>query len=719
MKKAGLLVLSFLLMTLKVSADEGMWLLPYLNKLNVKAMKSKGLKLKVEDIYSVNQSSLKDAIVIFGGGCTGEVISDQGLVLTNHHCGYGAIQQHSTVEHDYLKNGFWAFSKEEEIPTPGLTVTFIKRIEDVTDRIIPQLTDDMTEKERSDRVAELSKEIVAQADADKPGYHAFVRDFFGGNQYMLFVTQVYSDIRMVGAPPSSIGKFGGDTDNWMWPRHTGDFSLFRIYADKEGNPAAYSPDNVPLKPVKHLTISLAGVKEGDFTMIMGFPGSTKRYMSSYEIDEMLNQSNPNRILIRGIRQDILKQDMQADPKIRIQYASKYAGSSNYWKNSIGMSRGVQRLHVREQKEAIERQFTEWVDADPARRAKYGEALALKRKAVEGRMPIQHVQQYLNEAVVNSIELLKVPVFLSNSGYTQALKEGDETKMQEILSRVEKGLDNFYKDFNAETDRKVAKAMVRLLREKLPAAELPEIMQVIDSCFGGDSDRAVDYMYDRSLFYSPEKIEAFLRNPDYDLLKKDEAYRASVSVHKRLRELSTKLPAEYNEMFNRGHRLFVAGLREMDQSRALYPDANFTIRLTYGQVLPYDPADAVAYDYKTTLKGVMEKEDPDNPYEFTVPEKLKELYIQGDYGQYGSDKELVTCFISNNDITGGNSGSPVLNGKGQLVGTAFDGNWEAMSGDIAFEPALQRTISVDIRYILFLIDKYAGASHLIEEMTIVK
>lgn len=717
MKKILLLILSFFMISSSVLAEEGMWLLPYLNKLNIKDMKAKGLKLKAEDIYNINNASLKDAIVIFGGGCTGEVISSQGLVLTNHHCGYGSIQKHSTVENDYLKDGFWAMNKKEEIPTPGLAVTFIKSMTDVTNDIVPQLNESMSPSERSRKISELSRKIIDSLGVKKPGYRSFVQDMFAGNQFMLFVTQSYNDVRLVGAPPTSIGKFGGETDNWMWPRHTGDFSLFRIYADKDGNPAEYSVDNVPLVPVKHLSISLEGVKKNDFTMIMGFPGRTNRYMSSYEIDETLNQSNPIRIFVRGVRQDILKKDMQSDPKIQIQYASKYAGSSNYWKNSIGMSRGLRKLNVKEDKEKIESEFTEWVNADPQRKATYGEALKMKKDAIEGRMPLTKVVQYLNEALGSAVEILKPGDILLSTGYISALENNDEKRINELKPAILNSLEAFYKDYNAETDRKVAKAMIKLLRDSLDKEDLPSVMSKIDTEFGGDVNTAVDYIYDNSIFYSLDKMKAFLNEPDANLVNSDFVIRSLVD----LRDIANKYNGDlvkYNTMFNTGHRLFVAGMLEKGKDKAYYPDANFTLRLTYGQVLPYNPADAVVYDYKTTLKGVIDKEDPNNLYEFEVPVKLKELYKKKDYGRYGKD-ELVTCFISNNDITGGNSGSPVLNKNGELVGTAFDGNWEAMSGDIAFEPDLQRTISVDIRYTLFIIDKFAGASHLIDEMTIVK
>ena len=715
MKKLSILFLAFFLSFGRAAADEGMWLLPFLQQLNIKDMQAKGLKLSAEDIYSINNNSLKDAIIIFAGGCTGEIVSDQGLILTNHHCGYGAIQQHSSVENDYLKYGFWAMSKAEELPTPGLRATFIRKVADVSDRILPYLNDGMTEAERAEKVSELSRAIEEQLKAENPGMTAFVRDFFGGNQYLSFVTEVYNDVRMVGAPPSSIGKYGGDTDNWMWPRHTGDFSLFRVYSDANGRAAEYSRDNVPYPAPVHLKVSLKGVTPGDFTMIMGFPGSTERYMTTYELDQLTEQDNPNRIFIRGERQKVLWEDMSASDEIRIKYASKYASSSNYWKNSIGMNRGLKRLRVRDQKLALEDQFRAWVAADPAR-AKYAEALPLIEEAVAGRRVPYNSVQYMSEALLRGVELM-TPSSAAPS-ILEMLRENDG-KIPDIPTRMERINGSFYKDYSEPTDRRAAKVMFRLFGENIAAENQPSFYKdIVEARFNGDYDAFTDWVFDTSVFRSPEALEAFYNNPSIEVLENDPAYllrRSIMDVYSRkVSEYTT-----YREIFGRGHRLWIAGLLEMEKDKSHYPDANFTIRLTYGQVFPYKAADAVQYDYYTTLAGVMEKEDPSNPMEFTVPEKLKELYAARDYGRYGKDGELVVNFISNNDITGGNSGSPVLDGEGHLIGLAFDGNWEAMSGDIAFEPNLQRCINVDIRYVLFIIDKFAGAKHLIDEMTIVE
>ncbi len=703
MKKV-LLTLLAACVVFTAAADEGMWLLPYLQKMNIKDMRSKGCKLSADDIYSVDKSSLKDAIVIFGGGCTGEIVSPNGLLFTNHHCGYGSIQELSSVEHDYLKYGFWAQSDAEEIPAPGLKVRFIRKIADVTAEILGNVPSTAGEAERQSIVNENIKALQKRMFEENPDKECIVRPFFGNNQYFSFVMEVYEDVRLVGTPPSSIGKFGGETDNWMWPRHTGDFSVFRVYADKDNKPAAYSPENVPLRTDKYLKVSLKGYDEGDFAMVMGFPGSTKRYMTSYEIDDMLNVSNPNRIFIRGERQKILKEDMAASDKVRIQYASKYARSSNYWKNSIGMSRGVKKLGVKAKKEAQEAEFQAWADRQPETR--YAEALPLIRESVTSSSAVNHDRQYLAEAFLTSVELL-MPA--------RSLMSKDEIG---DVGAAKKAFADWYKDFNEPTDRKVAKRMLAIARENMKT--LPSFYaEIVDKDFGGDTDAFVDYLYDNSIFASEEKVMALLDDFSAEKVAADPAVPVAKSVTDMYRALSEQAAA-YTEKYGEGHRLYIDGLMRMKPEKAWASDANFTIRLTYGQVLPYNPQDGVKYNYYTTLKGVMEKEDPSNPTEFTVPEKLKELYAARDYGQYADRRgELPVAFLSNLDITGGNSGSPILNSRGELIGLAFDGNWEAMSGDIAFEPELQRCIGVDVRYVLFVIDKFAGAGRLLDEMTIVK
>lgn len=715
MKKVFLFVAGFLfLCSSMVKADEGMWLLPLLEQLNIKQMKSEGLKLSAEDIYSINNASLKDAIVIFGGGCTGEIISEQGLILTNHHCGYGSIQKHSTTEHDYLKDGFWAKTLDEELPTPGLSVTFLVKIEDVTQKVNAALNANMNEQERSKAIENIGKEIANKAK-EGTSYNAMVRNYFGGNQFFLLVYDVFNDVRMVGAPPSSIGKFGADTDNWMWPRHTCDFSMFRVYANKDNKAAEYSKDNVPYKPKKSLTVSIKGIKKNDFTMILGYPGRTQRYMTSMEVENVIKITNTNRIYIRGIKQDIMLKDMLADRTINIKYASKYAGSSNYWKNSIGQNKALKRLKVYDEKKAGEQTFTAWVNADPSRVQKYGDALKLIKEGVDGGKDYTHVNQYISEALTRGTELI------SFAGLAIALKEDlDSNKTDKIgkdINMLKRRLMSQYKDYSASTDRKVAKAMFRIFSENVDKKYQPEIFQTIESKYSNNFDLFVDQMFDNSIFTDSAKVRSFIANPDAQVLANDPAFIAAKSIFSKQDEI-TKLQEPFTWKLIKGQRLYIAGILEMNQGKAMYPDANSTMRLTYGTVQDYYPMDAVHYDYLTTLDGVMEKEDPDN-WEFVVPEKLKELYKAKDYGRYGVNGKMPVAFISTNDITGGNSGSPVLNAKGELIGTAFDGNWEAMSGDIVFEKQLQRCINVDVRYTLFIIDKFAGATRLINEMKIVQ
>ena len=679
--------------TFTAIADEGMWLLPYIKKMNSKDLKEHGCKLKAEDIYSAEKSSLKDAIVVFGGGCTGEIVSPNGLLFTNHHCGYDAIQKLSSVEHDYLADGFWAMNYSEELPAEGLEVRFVRHIFDVTADIMGNIPSTASQEEYSRIADENMQAVLARLEAEYPAYEIIIPSFFGGNQFFAFAYEVYTDIRLVGTPPSSIGKFGGDTDNWMWPRHTGDFSVFRVYAGKDNRPAAYSEDNVPYKAEKWLDVSLKGIEEGDFGMIMGFPGSTERYMTSYEIDYMLQTDNPQRIFIRGERQQILRKWMDSDQAIRIQYASKYARSSNYWKNSIGMSRGIEKLNVRNKKEAQEIAFERWALQNTLPEERYIDALPLIEKSVKDYASQNATMQYLSEAFLQSVEMISVIM------------------MQDPNSVVA-----FYKDFNADVDRDVAKRMFQIYRENNEL--LPTIYQKIDAEFGGDSDKYVDWLYDNSKFTSLEGARSFSEQENaMEAIKADPLYELTTSIVELYRSLYPAV-AESRTIYDEGHRRYIDGLMKMQPEKAWASDANFTIRLTYGNVLPYSPADGVLYRHYTTIEGIMAKEDPSNPVEFTVPERLKELYKAKDYGRY-ADKSgtLPVAFLVNCDITGGNSGSPVMNDKGQLIGLAFDGNWEAMSGDVAFEPELQRTIAVDIRYVLFVIEKYGKAKWLIDELTI--
>lgn len=706
----------FMVGLISLKADEGMWLLPLLEKLNIDKMTSMGLKLSAEDIYSINHSSLKDAVVIFGRGCTGEIVSDEGLLLTNHHCGFDAIQNHSSVKHDYLKDGFWAMTREEELPNPGLTATFLIRIDDVTQRVLVNLSDTLPEKKRSDEVKKISNEIVREA-TEGNHYKALVKSFFDGNNYYLLVYEEYRDIRLVGTPPSAIGKFGYDTDNWMWPRHTGDFSVFRVYAGPDGLPAEYSKENIPLKPKHFFPVSLRGYKEGDFTMVIGYPGNTERYMTSFEVKELTEISHPNRIAIRGLRQDILMKDMLADEAINIKYASKYSSSSNYWKFSIGQSKGLKALKIYDKKQQLEREFTGWLNEDTARKSKYGEALNLIHEAVTARRPYQHALQYTQECLISGAEIIGF-AGKAMGLYKLLLKEPEnKQKIDSLAAELKMLSDEFYGEYSLSTDRKVTPALLKLYYENVPASFRPAFFNVIGSKYKGNIDRYSSDLFNKSLFASQERFNAFIQEPSRKMLEKDMAFIAALTTQEKFRGLIQER-AQCNLNYEKGQRLYVAGLMEMQKDRIFYPDANSTMRLSYGSVKDYFPRDAVHYDYFTTLDGIMEKEDPSN-WEFEVPAKLKDLFARKDYGRYGEKGVMPACFITNNDITGGNSGSPVINGEGALIGLAFDGNWEAMTGDILFEPELQRCICVDIRYVLFIMDKYAGATHLVNEMQIIQ
>ncbi|MDR0892506.1 MAG: S46 family peptidase [Mediterranea sp.] len=718
MKRQLILTALFALGTLAAQADEGMWMLPDLKTQNAIAMRELGLEIPIEQVYDANGLSLKDAVVHFGSGCTGEVISAKGLVLTNHHCGYASIQQHSSVEHDYLTDGFWAMTREAELPTPGLTVTFIDRILDVTDYVNEQLKKDPD----PDGVNYLSPSYLKQVAArfaqaegiEVTAEHPIeLKAFYGGNKYYLFAKTVYSDIRMVGAPPSSIGKFGADTDNWMWPRQTGDFSLFRIYADRNGRPAKYSKDNVPLLVKKHLTISLAGVQEGDFAFVMGFPGRNWRYMIADEVEERMQTTNFMRQHVRGARQEVLMQQMLKDPAVRIHYASKYASSANYWKNAIGMNEGLVRLKVLDTKRAQQEELLAYGRAHND--DSYQKAFDEIRSIVAHRRDAVYHQQALNEALVTALDFMRIP---STTELVTALQSKDKTKIQEATARLKAEGEKYFASVPfPEVERLVAKRMLKTYAGYIPAAQRINIFEVIDTRFKGSTDAFVDECFEHSIFGNPENFAKFIKKPSLYKIKYDWMILFKYSITDGILRTAIALK-EANEHYDAAHKVWVKGMMALRQSKGqpIYPDANSTLRLTYGRMRSYQPADAVVDKAYTTLKGVMEKEDPNN-WEFVVPAKLKELYKAKDYGHYGHDGRMPVCFIVDTDNTGGNSGSPVFNGKGQLIGTAFDRNYEGLTGDIAFRPASQRAACVDIRYTLFIIDKFAGASHLIDELTI--
>jgi len=726
MRKFASLVLglSLLLSFSTAKADEGMWLLSLLKKQNAAEMQQMGFKLSPEDIYDINNSCMKDAIVGLGRAgrpfrhfCTGEMISDQGLFLTNHHCGFPSIQSHSTTEHDYLADGFWAYNKGEELTNEGLTASILVRMEDVTKKVLSELKDEMTEEERYEAIEKVATEIEKSTEEGSE-YKANVKSMFEGNQYFLFVYEIFQDVRLVGAPPSSMGKFGGDTDNWMWPRHTADFSMFRIYTGADGKSAKYSENNIPLKPKHHLPVSIKGVQEKDFAMIMGFPGTTKRYLTSFGLEETMKITNQNRYDIRTLKLNKLKEDMSADQKIRIQYASKYAGSANYWKYSNEQNKALTSLNTMAAKKEIEATYLAWANKKSKRAAKYGEALNMIKEAYAGRKESRHAVSYISEALLQGPEL---PMFaartkgLKNKLAADTLDQEAITKSIESLKAKAK---SFYKDYNTSTDQKLMAALYAMYAEEFELEKRPEIFKVIAEEYNNDFVKFAADVYSKSVFASQESFNKFIENPTAEAIENDMAFKTGKSVFATYRKIAGELYKDADQL-QKGKRLFVDGLLQNNKGKALCPDANSTLRLTYGSVGGYSPKDAVSYKHFTTLKGVMEKEDANNP-EFVVPAKLKELYKNKDFGQYADkDGNLHACFLTNSDITGGNSGSPVINGNGELIGTAFDGNSEAMSGDIDFEDNLQRCINLDIRYTLFIIEKYAGAKNLIDEMTIVK
>ena len=705
-----------------VYADEGMWMLHLLKQQKLAEMQAMGLKLEDTDIYNPSGSSLKDAVVQFGRGCTGEVVSSKGLVLTNHHCGYGQIQSHSTLENNYLETGFWAMSKAEELPNPGLTVTFIEKIDDVTDYVLENLEKD--KEEDVDGVFFLSpkylnnlaKELVgAKYLEENNGVEVEIKPFHGGNQYYMFTKKIFSDIRLVGAPPSSIGKYGADTDNWTWPRHTGDFALFRIYADKEGNPADYSKDNVPLQPKRWLKVSTEGVEENDFAMLLGFPGTTNKFYTSWEVQERRDIDNAVRINMREIRQQAMLEEMLADPEVNIQYASKYSGSTNAYKNAIGTNWAIGLRNFEAQKKAQQERLLAW--AKENNKQEYIDALNTIEQIVKDRADLRFRSWMLNEGIRRGIEFSSVPVSAVDTLIT-ALNNEDEAAKEEALLQLMASYRKFAdSDYSPEVDNKVAKVMLEEYVNHIPYDVLPAALRAIEDEFEGNVDAYVDFLFDNSLFGSDENMQAFMSSShDVAQLENDPMVNFARSIRAESTQLRDDI-SQFDNSFDKARRAYLKGMLEMDGPYTHFPDANLTMRLSYGQVKGYEARDCVNYCHQTTLKGVMEKEDADN-WEFVVHEDLKELYNTKDYGAYAmSNGQMPVCFAATTHTTGGNSGSPVMNGKGELIGINFDRNWEGVGGDIQFLPNYQRSIIVDIRYVLFIIDKFAGATHLIEEMDI--
>ncbi|TAF32265.1 MAG: S46 family peptidase [Cytophagales bacterium] len=701
------LALFFVCIATISKADEGMWLPLFIKRLNYEDMQKKGLKLTAEELYSINNSSLKDAIVSLGGFCTAEVISQEGLLLTNHHCAFDLIQSHSSPEKDYLTNGFWAMSRDQELPNPGLFVNFLVRIEDVTARVTQELGG-LQEPLRKAKAMEVGKKIAEEA-VKGSHYNAVVKDFFHGNEFYLFVLETFTDVRLVGAPPSSIGKFGGDTDNWMWPRHTGDFSLLRVYAGADGKPAPYSASNVPYKPKHSLPISMRGIKEGDFSMTFGYPGRTQRYRVSEALKMDYDISNPTRVALRETRLNTWKADMNKSDKVRIQYAGKHAYIANYWKFFMGENRGLKRLGTIQQREKEEAVYQEWANKNGSEEQK--QALTRMKEAIAKMRKVEKTRQSYNEGV------LGIEIFEFSSQILPLTKPEAAALLNdpELIKELKATGELHFKDYNVSTDQKLFVALMKMYAENVPADQRPAVTNAILA--KGNLEKVAAGIYSKSIFTDKARYMAFWDKPDLKKLLKDPAlvFLKPISDYHSQNIMSEFMAGQ--AMLEDAMRHYAAGLKVLYPDKKFYPDANSTMRMSYGTVRAYDPADGTSYKHITTIDGIIEKEDPQNE-EFIVPAKLKELYAAKDYGVYGENGTLITCFISDNDITGGNSGSPVINGKGELIGLAFDGNWESMNGNLVYDPKLKRCINADIRYVLFVIDKMCGAGHLVKEMKLV-
>jgi hypothetical protein len=698
---------AWLLTATHLLADEGMWVLKELNKQNLDRMRELGFTPSPESLYSDTSPSLSNAVVIFGGGCTGITVSETGLIFTNHHCGYGAIQQLSSLEHDYLRDGFVSQSHEAELPVPGLSVRYLRETVDVSERINTQIASYDAEYERI-----IAADSIGQAICDSIGETEFLEaevvPFYSNNKYYLVVYDIYRDIRLVFTPPSSVGKFGGDTDNWMWPRHTGDFSVFRVYAGDNNAPAEYSAENQPYHPKYVAEVSIQGYAENDYAMTIGFPGSTSRYISSWGVQQRIDDSNKPRIEVRGIKQEIWRKAMQSSDAVRIKYASKFAGSSNYWKNSIGMNKGLANLNVIARKEAEEAAFANWVSQDKARRAKYGDVLTLLRDGYTATNEYRNISTYLQEAFLSGAEIVRL------ARMVQSVDVNDSTE-DELNIFLEDRIVPFFKDYEPSLDQQSLAAMMRIARERVPAQYLPDIYAKVDKKYKGDYEKYAADLFKNTKLLSYDNIRKLINDRKaYEKLKKDPAAELSLSVMLSIFELQQFIN-EYRYDIIKAERLYFAGLQEMYPDKTLYSDANFTMRLSYGSIGGYRPYDAAWYYYFSTDKGILEKQNPSDD-EFSVQPEILNLIRSKDFAPYGNpDGSMNLNFLSNNDITGGNSGSPVFDKHARVIGLAFDGNWEAMSGDIAFEPALQRCISVDIRYVLFMIEKWGKCPRLINEL----
>lgn len=701
--------------TLRLRADEGMWIPVLIERYNITLMQERGFRLTAEDIYSINRASMKDAVVMFGGGCTGEFISDKGLIITNHHCGFGSIQNHSTLEHDYLTDGFWASATSDELPNPGLTVTILKYMEDVTSKVLEGVTDDMP-ADRRDAIINANIAAITAAAVKGTHYYAMVRPFYLGNQYFLLVNEVFRDVRLVGAPPSSIGKFGGDTDNWVWPRHTGDFSLFRVYANKENNPAEYAEDNIPYKPAYHFPVSLKGINEGDFTMVFGYPGRTQQYAPSNHISMLLDVIYPKQVEIRGAKLDVINEAMKNDPLVRIKYASKASGISNAWKKWIGEIQSLNKTDGIDRKKAFEKEFSEWVASDQAGKARYGNLFHDYDEIYGKYRTYYFVNNYTNEVFFsNGAEA----VGFSNSFRIAAeMAEKNDPKLADEIKRLKRVAEGFFADYDISVDKKLFVTVMMHYGTNIPAEWQTEEFKILSRKYKGDFEAVANRLFSRSIFCDQKKTEVLLENFDPEKVRKDPFFIMAASAMKMLEGVVRPELAALDSRLAELNRLYMAGQMEYGQSKTFYPDANSTLRLAYGKVAGYDSRDGVYHKHFTTLSGIMEKDNPEI-YDYDVPDRLRELYDSKDFGSYAVNGDVPVCFIADNHTTGGNSGSPVLNAEGHLIGVNFDRAWEGVASDIMFNRQQSRNISLDIRYALFIIDKFAGAGYLLDEMTIIR
>ncbi|HEX2921924.1 MAG TPA: S46 family peptidase [Bacteroidales bacterium] len=720
MKNRIYIVLTVLAMFFQnMRADEGIWIPMLIEKYNIKLMQEKGFKLSAEDIYSVNKASMKDAVVSFGGFCTGEIISDNGLLITNFHCGRDYVQMHSSLEHDYLANGFWAMSKEEELPNEDLYVTILKRMEDVTDKVLSGVNDAMDEVERNKIISQNSKAVVASAIKGSH-YQASVYQFYMGNQYFLFIEEKFTDIRLVGSPPVTIGDFGSETDNWIWPRHTGDFSLFRIYAGKDNNPSVYSQENIPYKPAYFFPVSLKGAREGDFTMVFGYPGITYEYVPSYHIEMIKDYLYPKKIEIRTKKIEIMEAGIEEDPLTRIQYYVKKAGIANAWKKWQGEILGLNRMNTVEKKKVFEKEFSEWVEKDPERIKKYGQILQSYSNEYNELRELRLVNEYTSE-VFSDVESFRVAKSLSY--LTELIKSNaSEESVSEAKKAIKATAEGIFKDYNKDTDRKLFAAVLELYGSNIGDKWLPDSYKRLSKISKGDFSSTSSNIYSKSVFTDEARFFKFLDEYDESSIKKTERdwiYLLFTESRELLDDSLLYRLDEVNLNIKKLNRSYMAAQMEYDSSQVLYPDANSTLRIAYGNVTGYKAKDAVSYDYFTTMEGIMEKDDS-KIYDYDVPEKLERLYEEKDYGRYSAENgKMPVCFIANNHTTGGNSGSPVINSEGQLIGINFDRAWEGVASDMEYNPDQSRNISLDIRYALFIIDKFAGAGYLIDEMKIIE